>query len=105
MRRHARDEATRRGDMVRGGAAPRDACLRDRAWVAKGKRPQRVLRRLPCGELVCRRLLPDRSLPIAVMVMIVATMIVIVAVVIISAMYTPMNSAVVAIVSLRLVHR
>jgi len=32
------------------------------------------------------------------MVMIVATMIVIVAVVIISAMYTPMNSAVVAIV-------
>jgi hypothetical protein len=43
--------------------------------------------------------------PIAVMVMIVATMIVIVAVVIISAMYTPMNSAVMAIgVGHRLVH-
>jgi hypothetical protein len=38
------------------------------------------------------------------MVMIVATMIVIVAVVIISAMHTPMNSTVVAIVGLRLVH-
>jgi hypothetical protein len=52
--------------------------------------------------------------PIAVMAMIQATMMVIVAVVairviaavviIISAMYTPMNSAVVAIVGLRLVH-
>jgi len=38
------------------------------------------------------------------MVMIVAPMIVIVAVVIISAMHTPINSAVVAIVGLRLVH-
>ena len=38
------------------------------------------------------------------MAVIVATMMVIVAVVIISAMYTPMNSAVMAIVGLRLVH-
>ena len=57
------------------------------------------------AELVCLRLLP--GLPIAVMAVIVAPMTVIVAMVVIimSAMYTPMNSAVMAIgVGHRFVH-
>jgi hypothetical protein len=99
------EETTGKAQALRSGVVPYQLAQSARREFNIGPGSEERKGRSVCCDLCPAGRATTRQVsPIAVMVMIVATMIVIVAVVIISAMHTPMNSTVVAIVGLRLVH-